>query len=78
MPNVVDANTGSYQNYPIEDFVILKSNQAKLANPITYDNNGKVIPISKRDNFLNSDIRYGILPLLGMSGSFYKSLNNDK
>lgn len=30
----------------------------KLADPITRDNNGKLIRLSKRDNFTNVDIRY--------------------
>ena len=40
------------------EVVIPKSEQAKLADAITYDNSGKVIPLSKRDNFTNPDIRY--------------------
>lgn len=30
----------------------------KSSEAITYDNNGKIIPLSQRDNFINSDIRY--------------------
>ena len=30
----------------------------KSANAVTYDNNGNIIPISQRDNFLINDIRY--------------------
>ena len=76
MPNVVDANTGSFENYPINDIVPINSNQIKLANPITYDENG-VIPISKRDNFANPDIRYGLIPILGFgSYSLYKTTKN--
>ena len=69
--NVVDANTGHYENYPIEDLIPLSSNQIKLANPITYDSSGKIIPISKRDNFTNPDIRYGLIPLIGFSALNY-------
>lgn len=73
MPNVVDANTGSFENYPIDDLVPINSNQVKLANPITYDENG-IIPISKRDNFVNPDIRYSLIPLLGFSSyGLYKT-----
>lgn len=71
IPNVVDANTGHYENYPIEDLIPLQSNQIKLANPITYDNSGKIIPISKRDDFTNRDIRYGFIPLIGFSALNY-------
>lgn len=34
------------------------SKQIKLADAITYDDEGKIIPISKRDDFNNPDIRY--------------------
>lgn len=30
----------------------------KYSNPVTYDNNGIIIPLSKRDNFQNPDLRY--------------------
>lgn len=57
------------------EVVVPKSNQVKLSNPITYDDTGKIIPISKRDNFLNPDIRYSIIPLslLGL----WNTQNND-
>lgn len=38
--------------------------KVKLADAITYDDNGKIIPLSKRDNFNIADIRYGIIPLI--------------
>lgn len=34
----------------------------KSANVLTYDNNGKLIPLSRRDNFNINDIRYGLAP----------------
>lgn len=76
--NVVDANTGHYENYPIEDLIPLSSNQIKLANPITYDSSGKIIPISKRDNFTNPDIRYGLIPLIGFSALNYNDNSSAK
>lgn len=75
MPNVIDANTGHYENYPIEDLVPLSSNQIKLANPITYDDSGNIIPISKRDNFNSPDIRYGLIPLIGFGT--YRQYNKE-
>lgn len=39
-------------------FVILDSNQAKSADPVTYDDNGNVIPLSERFNPEKTDIRY--------------------
>lgn len=38
-------------------YIIFKSNQAKSADPVTYDNQGNVIPLSERFN-LSDDIRY--------------------
>ena len=36
----------------------------KYADPITYDDAGKIIPLSQRDNFNIADLRYGIVPTL--------------
>ena len=55
---------------PVWEVVVPKSNQLKLVDPITYDDNGQIIPLSKRDNFSNPDIRWGVFPLtlgLGLS-----------
>lgn len=40
------------------EFGVLRRNQFKLSNPITKTNAGEIIPIVKRDNFHNPDIRY--------------------
>lgn len=40
-------------------FVTTKSNQSKLANPITYDDAGEIIPLSRRFNTGVDDIREG-------------------
>ena len=45
----------------------------KLADPITYDNAGSIIPLSKRDNFNIKDIRY-VLPWI-FGGSAIKYYN---
>lgn len=47
-----------YDPNEITELVVPRSSQIKSANGITYDNNGKLIPIVKRDNFKNQDIRY--------------------
>ena len=39
-------------------YVIRNANQIKSADVITYDDNGKVIPLSERFNSQNNDIRY--------------------
>ena len=37
---------------------VLRRNQMKLSDPITYDDHGQIIPLSKRDDFTNPDIRF--------------------
>ena len=44
-------------NNDIFEVQVRNPEQIKLSDPITYDNN-EIIPLSKRDNFTNSDIRY--------------------
>ena len=39
-------------------YMFRESSQAKSADPVTYDDNGKVIPLSERFNAKNDDIRY--------------------
>lgn len=41
-----------------EEVVTRNNNQMKLADAVTYDNNGVRIPLGERDNFNISDIRY--------------------
>ena len=47
--------------------VLWNDKHIKLADPTTYDDAGNIIPLSKRDNFTNPDIRYAIAPLIGFS-----------
>jgi hypothetical protein len=42
----------------IKQFVIFDSAQAKSADPVTYDDQGNIIPLSQRFNPNNDDIRY--------------------
>lgn len=39
-------------------YIVLNPNNIKSADPVTYDDNGNVIPLSERFNTENSDIRY--------------------
>lgn len=39
-------------------YILFDSNQVKSADPVTYDGNGNVIPLSERFNPENDDIRY--------------------
>jgi hypothetical protein len=59
-------------------YIAKKPNSLKLADAVTYDNNGVRIPLGKRDNFNINDIRYGLLPFgIGLTGLrlFTKSNN---
>ncbi len=44
-------------------YVVRKSAQIKSADPITYDNEGNIIPLSQRFNSANPDIRYSLTPV---------------
>ena len=41
-----------------EEYIAFNSEQIKSADPVTYDDNGNVIPLSERFNESNKDIRY--------------------
>ena len=65
------------------EFAVPRNTQMKLVDPITYDNNGHIIKLSKRDNFKNPDFRYkqgGILKRVesGKSGIRIKPENRGK
>lgn len=69
----------NYGKNHLDDFELAQYNpkNVKLSKAITYDDNGKIIPLSKRDNFTNPDIRFGWLaPLFGVSAA--ASLANSK
>jgi hypothetical protein len=64
-------------DFDMTEYVATKPNQIKLADAVTKDNNGKIIPLSKRDDFTKSDMRFGWLaPLFGISAA--ASLANSK
>ncbi len=44
-------------NRVTDAFIVLKENQVKSADPVTYDDNGNVIPLSERFNEKQNDIR---------------------
>lgn len=56
-----------YDPNEIVELMVPNSNQIKSAKAVTYDDTGNIIPLSKRDNFNISDIRYALAPLLGLS-----------
>ena len=47
-----------------KSFVMFDPEQIKSADPVTYDDNGNVIPLSQRFNHRNSDVRFSISPNL--------------
>ena len=56
-----------YDPNEIMELMVPNSNQIKSAAAVTYDDAGNIIPLSKRDDFTNPDIRYAIAPLIGLS-----------
>jgi hypothetical protein len=51
-------------NGTFEEVVVRNNNQMKLADAVTYDDNGVRIPLGERDNFNINDIRYSLLPFI--------------
>ena len=53
----------------IADDIVSSPGRSKLADAVTYDDNGVRIPLGERDNFNINDIRYGLLPFVGVTGA---------
>lgn len=49
---------GYVKNNRSLEIVVFNPNQIKSANPFTFDDNGQLIPLSRRFDFNNNDIRY--------------------
>ena len=45
----------------IWEYIAFSPNQIKSADPVTYDDNGNVIPLSERFNPEKEDIRYSLI-----------------
>lgn len=54
-----------YSKKPLE-VVVPKGEQIKSADAVTYDNNGVRIPLGERDNFSINDLRYMLVPPVGV------------
>lgn len=54
---IIDYDKGSFGR-STKTYIALENTQVKSADPVTYDNEGKVIPLSERFNESNNDIRY--------------------
>ena len=61
--NNSDAAVYGTPNQRFNEVVIPDGKQIKLADAVTYDDAGNVIPLSQRDNFNINDIRYGLIPV---------------
>lgn len=57
------------------EMAVLNPNQLKLADAVTYDDNGIRIPLGLRDNFKIGDIRYAIAPFLAGGIGLYNTKN---
>ena len=55
---VLDPSSGGSANVYADEWVFFNSNQVKSADPVTYDDNGNIIPLSERFNPNEKDIRY--------------------
>ena len=67
--------TGGYNTGTV--FESFKPSQLKSAAPFTFDDNGKLIPLSRRANFNNPDMRYSLLPIgLTIGGATYLNQRN--
>ena len=79
-----ELNTINWGNFDVTDGVnagdeimVLRPNQIKLANAVTFDDNNVRIPLGERDNFNINDIRYGLVPWL-IGGTTAGYLYNNK
>lgn len=80
--NVRDYSVGKFLSndfLPHTVFEVENPANLKLSDAVTYNDVGKVIPLSKRDNFNNRDIRYSLVPigLAGLAGLEY-NIENEK
>ena len=56
--DIVDVSEDAWDYFASDVYVVFDPNQLKSADPVTYDDNGNVIPLSERFNTENDDIRY--------------------
>ena len=52
-------------------YVVLNPSNIKSSDPVTYDDNGNVIPLSERFNEKSKDIRHKVRNIVGKSGKNY-------
>lgn len=76
--NAVRARGVGGFSYGAEEIAVQESWQAKLADPVTYDDNGEVIPLSERFNRNNEDIRYSQREDVTQSEAFRRWFGDSK
>ena len=79
---IIDGYDGVIVEYSHEgmanEYITFNPNQIKSADPVTYDDNGNVIPLSERFNPEKEDIRYSIMDADGNmigDGSIHRPYN---
>ena len=60
LKSIMDPSAGGSENVYADEWVFFSSDQVKSADPVTYDDNGNVIPLSERFKEDNPDIRYSM------------------
>ncbi|MBR5196793.1 MAG: hypothetical protein IKW42_01090 [Alistipes sp.] len=73
--NGYDGIVVEYTNHIDTEYVAFEPNQIKSADPVTYDDNGNVIPLSERFNPEKEDIRYS---LAAYNGDIERILSDSK
>ena len=58
-------------------YLAFSSEQIKSADPVTYDDNGNVIPLSERFNEKNEDIRYSVSEVIETEEPGYNELKRE-
>ena len=58
--NVRETGSGDNESPLTTDVIVFSGNQLKSADPVTYDDDGNVIPLSQRFNDENEDIRWSV------------------
>ena len=76
---VLDEGGDLVEGEPISrglSYVIRKSAQIKSADPVTYDDNGNIIPLSERFNEDDNDIRYSFEITPEQDAAYLDAVNN--
>lgn len=67
-----------YYGAEADEYIVFNSNQIKSSKPITYDEDGKVIPLSKRFDVLKVDINFEETTPIKGADKVMTELPNDK